>query len=154
MLTEDTLATIAEKHGVVTSRFPKGRGEAVASIAFAALEVNLGALGAGYVNGRYTAPGKDHADMPGMGTPVDLTMGVLGVAASLLGTFGPFDGHVANVAIGSLAAYTARMGLAYGAAAKAKSLQLANQKVAGAIDAASTSSTNVTPIRTTAVGAR
>lgn len=115
MLNENTLSTIAAQHGI---RFLGGEGkpsraEKIATIAFSAAETSAGAFAMGYINGRFRTPKRDYAEL--MGLPVDLTVGTVGMLASLMGVFGPLDPHVASLSAGVTAAYFARLGAQTGA---------------------------------------
>ena len=109
MLNENTLATIAAQHGIRFNADGKpSRAEKIATIAFAAAETSAGAFAMGYINGRFRTPKRDYAEL--MGLPVDLTVGTVGMLASLIGVFGPLDPHVASLSAGVAAAYFARLG--------------------------------------------
>jgi hypothetical protein len=123
MLTDTDLTTIASKFDALKTNATASRGGTIASIAFTGAEVNLGAALAGFVNGRFRSPGKDHLSIVGM--PADLLAGVLGIGASLIGTFGPLDTHVATISAGTLGGYAYRTAFAYGAAASEKATQAA-----------------------------
>lgn len=123
MLTPETLAQIAQQHGVLTAQ--KSRGEAVAGIAFAVAEYQLGTGGMGWLNGRFAAEGHDH--MRFAGVPVDAAVGAAGIAGAVFGVFGSFDIHVAAIAAGSLGAFTYRK--AFEAGAKARLEQEEGRKV-------------------------
>ena len=56
VLTSETLANIAQQHGILSAA--KSRGEAVAAIAFAVAEYNLGTGAMGWLNGRFASEGK------------------------------------------------------------------------------------------------
>lgn len=131
MLNENTLATIAARHGVSAfigkERSSRSRPEEIATMLFSSVETVGAALGMGYLNGRLQTEGKDHWEL--FGLPVDLTVGVTGVIASVFGVFGPLDGHVASVSAGVAAAYFARLGLTKGVEARTKA---ANRLVAQA----------------------
>jgi hypothetical protein len=110
VLNENTLATIAAQHGInILGRDGKpSRAEKIATIAFSAAETAGGAFAMGYINGRFRTPKRDHAEL--FGLPVDLTIGTVGMLASLMGLFGPLDSHVASLSAGAAAAYFARLG--------------------------------------------
>ena len=120
MLSEANLAEIAAKHGLLKDNV-KGRGTEIASLAFGGAEVFLGAAGAGYVNGRWASPGKDHFAIGGI--PMDLATGALGLLAAAFDAFGPMNSHVAHLAMGTSAAYFVRLGMNQGNMAREKTQQ-------------------------------
>lgn len=120
MLSEANLAEIAAKHGLLANNV-KGRGTEIASLAFGGAEVFLGATAAGYVNGRWASPGKDHFALGGI--PMDLATGALGLLAAAFDVFGPMNSHVAHIAMGTSAAYFVRLGMTQGNMAREKTQQ-------------------------------
>lgn len=110
LLNQNTLATIAAQHGInlVGKDSEKSKAEKIATIAFSAAETAGGAFAMGYINGRFRTPKRDHAEL--FGLPIDLTVGTVGILASVMGFFGPLDSHVASLSAGAAAAYFARLG--------------------------------------------
>lgn len=157
MLNENTLATIAARHGVSAflgkSRSEKSRPEEIATMLFSGVETAGAALGMGYLNGRLQTEGKDHWEL--FGLPVDLTVGVTGVVASIFGVFGPLDSHVASVSAGVAAAYFARLGLTKGVEARTKAAnKLMAQAVPGMLASSqATNPNNVVTLDSRAQGA-
>lgn len=118
MLNDTDLTQIAAKLGSLKDSATSGRAATIASVAFTAAEVNFGAALAGFVNGRFQTPGKDHFSVAGL--PADLVAGAAGLGASLLGSFQMLDTHVGAVSAGIVSAYVYRTAFAYGAAATDK----------------------------------
>ena len=125
MLNDTDLSQIASKFGAVSDAAKTSRAGTIAGIGFTVAEVQFGTAVAGFVNGRFQTPGKDHFSIAGL--PADLLAGVAGIGTSLFGFFGPLDTHVATVSAGTLAAYSYRTAFAYGAAASEKSLEEKNK---------------------------
>jgi hypothetical protein len=120
MLSEANLAEIAAKHGLLKENV-KGRGTEIAALAFGGVEVFAGAVAAGYVNGRWASAGKDHFALGGI--PMDLATGAVGLLAAAFDAFGPFNSHVAHLAMGTSAAYFVRLGMNQGNMAREKAQQ-------------------------------
>jgi len=94
-------------------------------VLFTGAEVAIGAAGAGFVNGYFQSPGKDHASIAGV--PVDLAAGVIGTIASVFGAFGEFDSHVGALSAGPLATYVSRTMAAFGSNLRHKSEEKTSQ---------------------------
>lgn len=105
MLPDGTIESLIQAHTNLSAN--AGKGEKVAKILFTGVEVGFGAALMGGINGRFCSPGEDHLKV--LGAPVDITLGIIAIGASLFGVFGKdYDAHVAAIGSGMVGAFIYR----------------------------------------------
>ena len=105
-LSGDRLSSLMGLGGGGASR----RGEAAMGHLLQSGEVVASAFGMGYLNGKKPAAGKNHHEFV-ENVPTDLASGLTLHVLNILGMFGKYGEHAANLGDGCLAAYAARLGL-------------------------------------------
>jgi len=104
----------------------------------------VGAAGVmGYMNAKHAKPTRNAMEL--FGLPIDVALGVLGNVFAVSNYLGEYSEHLHNVSSGILCAYAVRMGMMWGADAKAIRVAQAAQSARTSAGALPPHQSNVTP---------
>jgi hypothetical protein len=97
---------------------PAGAGERTFGEILKGIETVGTATTMAYMNAKHTKPGRQAVEVGGI--PLDITAGVLGTVVAVSGYLGSYSEHAHNISNGFLCCYGVRMGMIWGADARAQ----------------------------------